>query len=796
VPAFSRLAIALAVAFGTVGGVAQADDGLATFTWTMPSRFGHEGPDRLLDYPQSAADVDSGPFEVDFALNEGACSPGLTRTWTVEGRKVLPEPSGRQCRFSLNFDREGQYDVRLQVEGEGHDDSSTQRVVVQDFLIVAIGDSVASGEGNPDRRSRIPGRTKWENKPCHRSSRAGTVKAAAAIEAHDEKTSVTFVHLACSGATMQDGLIGPFKARPQLEQLREIEAKRDIDAVVLSIGANDIRFSKIVALCVWKSDCFDQKVNPRKWGLSGGPKLTVSQTVDSLIGQLPDRYARVAAQLPAVLRRHPDRVYITEYFDPTHRTPDDFCPEILLGDKLPLNRFRIAGPEVKLAYDQVLVPLNKRVRDAADQHRWTYVAGVADAFASHGACTGSQRWIRQLDESLTQQALSRKGALHPNEDGHARTGELIAAALRANLFPENEPASPPTPAATEKIALASGVVPPTLAAGNAPTGPSGDDDDEVTWGLVGLAIGVAAATILALVLRGDRWTWLGQLARIAAAGLLGVVAWRLAFETDPDAARAGVAAGLLLLAVLLLVLRPSDIRRFVGRIQSVNAAGFGVSLGEAEKAAARAQPEELSDDKIPKGASTSLAELRLKLEAKLAYIVKEMLHDYATLGSLKVDGYLSREDAEVAGKVLALADEDVRYWDPAELGQFRRSAEKVVGGIRASVFRGMVKKVLEGAGWEVREDKFGASLGGRPDLEVFTGTNEGLRVVPVFANERDSKIFRTARRRLSQVKEPEDPSRRLLVVPDFDTSPTETDDPRAVKLADLTAALGPPPPVD
>src|SRR5919108_840131 len=186
---------------------------VADFEWLMPDRFGHfPGGQRLLNYPQSEAEVDSGPFAVDFRLRDAACASGVGREWTVAGRTAEAERLGGGCAFRLVFEREGAYDVELHVTGRGRDDTSKQRVVVQDLLVVSIGDSVASGEGNPDNQNAA--RPTWQNKRCHRSSFAGTARAAGRLEAADPKSSVTFVHLACSGATVHKGLTGGYKGAP------------------------------------------------------------------------------------------------------------------------------------------------------------------------------------------------------------------------------------------------------------------------------------------------------------------------------------------------------------------------------------------------------------------------------------------------------------------------------------------------------------------------------------------------------------------------------------------------------
>src|SRR5918912_3184778 len=157
-PAVAATLAAALLALAPGPAATREGPNLARFDWSMPSRLGHRVPgERILDYPQSAAQVPGGPFVVDFDLAAPACAGGVTRAFAVRGRAVEAQRLPGPCSFRLSFEREGTYDVGVHVKGGGRDDSYSHDVVVQDFLIVAIGDSVASGEGNPDNRS--PGHT-------------------------------------------------------------------------------------------------------------------------------------------------------------------------------------------------------------------------------------------------------------------------------------------------------------------------------------------------------------------------------------------------------------------------------------------------------------------------------------------------------------------------------------------------------------------------------------------------------------------------------------------------------------
>jgi len=138
---------------------------------------------------------------------------------------------------------------RLCIDPAGHD--STQ-ITVRDILIAGLGDSIASGEGNPDRpvaladdgfcfRSYLEGSTgqyyrpsrkgykgaracesaagsnelfawqkfgaQWFNAACHRSLYSYQTRAALALAIQYTHIAVTYLPLACSGATVGEGLL-------------------------------------------------------------------------------------------------------------------------------------------------------------------------------------------------------------------------------------------------------------------------------------------------------------------------------------------------------------------------------------------------------------------------------------------------------------------------------------------------------------------------------------------------------------------------------------------------------------
>jgi lysophospholipase L1-like esterase len=384
------------------------------FRWTVPERLqgGTVGVARSL--AQAAT-----PAPTDVVLTTCARDP----TWALDGKDVQPRPAGR-CNFRLDLGDAAPHTVKLTAGGE----SAEQTVQARDIVIVSIGDSVASGEGNPDVPSVVA--PEWLESRCHRSMRSGAAQAAAAIAAGDPHSSVTFLPLACSGATIPDGLLGPYAGvQPddrgdlpaQVDQLAELQRRRPVGAVLLSVGANDVDFGPLAEFCLAVESCPDRRFDPaRPLREASDPATPTAELVHAAAQrELPGRYDELAGGLTHA-GIDPGKVIVVEYFDPTHDERGDTCPALLPG---------ITPEESQWAQDVVLGPLNAAVRDAAQREGWKLVGGVQAAFLDHGICApGSLRWVRRIDESILRGA-GISGPLHPNSAGHLATAALIAPVL-------------------------------------------------------------------------------------------------------------------------------------------------------------------------------------------------------------------------------------------------------------------------------------------------------------------------------------------------------------------------------
>ncbi len=399
----------------------------ASFRWSMPRRFGPKNAAGIVDYHWTEATqtydstyVNPASWRVEFNACDSSSAPGNTYSWDIDG-VVQDNPTPSSCTFAHEFTSQKTYPVKLTVTtSDGQTAVAETGVTVKDLLIVSVGDSFASGQGNPDIPKQGGVRAKWVDNRCARSAFAGPAQAALSIEQADPHTSVTFISLACSGATIDAGLIGNFfkggtSLRPQIDKVKDILNGRQIDALLISVGGNDIGFADLVAKCILHLNCSTN--NSALGMLSGG------------LNGLPSRYQALSNklnELPPV-----KRIFITEYPDLARNQNRQFCHSSPFPDLLA----SLSRKEAQWASEEVVRGLNDRVKAAADEHGWVYVTGISDAFATHGYCAGEQRWVRTFRDAKRIQGTDNKcdllnlesiksciissGSVHPNEGGHA-----------------------------------------------------------------------------------------------------------------------------------------------------------------------------------------------------------------------------------------------------------------------------------------------------------------------------------------------------------------------------------------
>ncbi|MEO7923243.1 MAG: SGNH/GDSL hydrolase family protein [Chitinophagaceae bacterium] len=367
---------------------------------------------------------------------EGNPQPGdpIPLTWFA-GEK-LPETGTYRIKLT----------VRSRAKGyNGSPISHVENITLRNIVIVCLGDSFASGEGNPDQDGLadwddksycinitvvqlaegdksdfvdLQQPAKWFEKAAHRSMKSGYALAAAEIENRDPHSVVTFINLAVSGAEIQNGLLQPQEDRTwmrkgQLGYLSELVGSKNIDLLLLSIGGNDIGFSDLL-----------------KETTTGELALDNLNSYLNRINSLKDSYNFLNLGLRDQL--NVKNILIAEY--PTQLFSNNYTRQFLdssdLAHPVISNQFSCELFKEWTGYLSIrrreIENLNiigeklKSARiEAASKHGWLYAGGIADKFKNHGYCsTPDQTYWITASYSCTNEGDTR-GTMHPNQKGHA-----------------------------------------------------------------------------------------------------------------------------------------------------------------------------------------------------------------------------------------------------------------------------------------------------------------------------------------------------------------------------------------
>ena len=345
-------------------------------------------------------------------------------------------------------------------------------IAVRDVLIAGMGDSIAAGEGNPDRAVQLsdqgfcfkrfgsgeyyrPGRAgfrgnrsctvmanddthsgewaqqsaRWLSGPCHRSLYSYQMRTALALAVENSHLAVTFIPLGCSGATINAGFLGNQRAREcpgvglacsgtvrsQISELTELlatarrqQADRSLDLVLLTIGANDILFSGLIA------NVMIEPGTERSLLSSGGIIASVEEAQTILGRELPGNFAKARAALKPLVGGNLSRVVYVTYGNPALAGPETTCPGGRDGfDVHPA--FAVDGERLRQAVafvSQKFLPGIKALARCEDgrtcrspsTERMTFVDAHQAAFASHGACVRGDD-----DPAFDRECFSGKG---------------------------------------------------------------------------------------------------------------------------------------------------------------------------------------------------------------------------------------------------------------------------------------------------------------------------------------------------------------------------------------------------
>ena len=499
-------------------------------------------------------------------------SANLTCTWLTApkgGKELRGKSVSLPCTERFVFDVPYPDGAGLKVEVGGREVASSD-VKVSDLLIVGMGDSFASGEGNPDQPVRLsrersadygksddnqdltgyPARigdwrqigdkafisqnARWQDQACHRSLYSHQARAALQLAIEDPHRAVTFVGLACSGAEITFGLFLRYKGNewvpnpPLLSQISAAaeaqcgkaatsaldlpeayhldgripelkgglvlrkcakDAARKIDLLFLSIGGNDVGFSRLVANAVLADQSYLKKLGGWIGEVHG---QTEAQTQLSRLDYRYKSLNRALHNLLYIPWEESDRIILTGY--PGMALTGDgseTCKDGNAGLEV-VPDFRLSEQKLREG-TWIADKLHRAMRDSAGTYGWSFAETHRRAFIGRGLCSGvvgdgtsiaeelrlprktgdkwfpynpadyrayttRQRWFRTPNDafltghfhvaaSLFQKALKLEslqwfqlllastysGAFHPTAEGHAAIADAVADKARAVL---------------------------------------------------------------------------------------------------------------------------------------------------------------------------------------------------------------------------------------------------------------------------------------------------------------------------------------------------------------------------
>ena len=394
--------------------------------------------------------------------------PGNVQSYTWNIRKVNGEfhrrlRGPRMCQTEFTAPSLGLYRITLTVRlTSGAKFETTQHVNLRRFRIVSLGDSFSAGQGNPDARGfpkDIVGEAQcswttfskalydkpftiwmdndaeWQEPAAYRSYESGPSLAAESLE--DDSTMIQFLTFASSGATVQKGMIynqRDWQKWGQVAEARQaLGPSKTIDALVISIGGNDVGFA-------WSLE----KLTTEKVTLTIGlADKEFGKTAEEVMAQARENLDQLRAdleELESTISRllNVRQVYLTEYptglFDGDSGRSQEGCgmfntAETFQISQLDARRMKQFGRE-----------LNETLRSAANEFGWIYVDGIDEGFEGHGYCSTDPYFVKAKESCRRQGDFM--GTMHPNEKGHRVYKRSLMSAIQEHTI---QPAIERTP---------------------------------------------------------------------------------------------------------------------------------------------------------------------------------------------------------------------------------------------------------------------------------------------------------------------------------------------------------------
>jgi hypothetical protein len=292
--------------------------------------------------------------------------------------------------------------------------------------------SCATMAGDDPRTSDWAQRSaRWLSGPCHRSLYSYQMRTALGLAVENPHVAITFIPLGCSGATINAGFLNSQRAREcpnpgsslacsgtvraQIAELTELlaaarrhQADRSLDLVLLTIGANDILFSGLIA------NVMIEPGSERSLLSGSGIIASVEDAQKVLDRELPGNFVKLRAALKPLVGGNLSRVVYVTYGNPALAGPETPCPGGRDGfDVHPA--FAVDGERLRQAVafvSQRFLPGIRALARCEDgrncrnpsTERMTFVDAHQPAFALHGACARAAD-----DPAFDRECFSGKG---------------------------------------------------------------------------------------------------------------------------------------------------------------------------------------------------------------------------------------------------------------------------------------------------------------------------------------------------------------------------------------------------
>jgi len=432
----------------------------------------------------------------------GPAPQGATCAWTFDDGEGALKQVNSSCddevKLRVRYGRTTVATVDIPL-GDGTAQRVVTEIAVRDVLIAGLGDSIAAGEGNPDKAVQLEGGfcfrrflrggsqyfrpsragytddrscengpstaaagkdwarhgARWMNPACHRSLYSYQVRTALALAVEQRHLSVTFLPLACTGATIEAGLFAGQRADDcpwvvgiescsgtapaQFGELKDLMAavhrqqpQRNLDMVLLTIGANDAGFAALVANVI--VDAATERLLLKQGGSIG----SVADAQQALDEDLPPEFARLRATLKPFVGGNLARVVYVSYGNPAMQAENKPCPggrdgfDVHPAFGADAERLRAAAEFVDKKFLPKLKLLatcdgNKICHDPMTE-RMTFVDGHQAAFDRHGMC------VRAADDPEFDRICFLTNGESFETDPNAAADDPMACALRASDY--------------------------------------------------------------------------------------------------------------------------------------------------------------------------------------------------------------------------------------------------------------------------------------------------------------------------------------------------------------------------